>query len=221
MTKSYLIFLSTGSRSLRLWLYIDWQSLQKVICDMKMDSNRHLVGIGFLAAQEWHSQSNIECFAERHSYWKWYICWLNTAVGLNSVIPISSFLCCLSRLHCVLSHVSALHNTILVLLSFSYSFQCCSRFPHTIQYIFYCIRAKHKEWFLFYFVLLQEKTSIKSKPWSKLFWFSFNMGKGMLGLVCTHPRFCLILVFHTLHQVMNKLNLTMHLYNIGTLINSV
>ena len=70
MTKSYLIFRSSGS-SLRPWLYIDWQSLadalQKVICDMKMDSNRYLVGVGFLAAQEWHSRNDIECFAERHS----------------------------------------------------------------------------------------------------------------------------------------------------------
>lgn len=60
MTKSYLIVLSSGSSLRRLWLYIDWQSLadalQKVICDMEMDSNRYLAGIGFLAAQEWHSR---------------------------------------------------------------------------------------------------------------------------------------------------------------------
>lgn len=77
----------------------------------KWISNRYLVEIRFLAGQEWHSWSNV---------WLKGISVVNSCVdqldcrGLSlSVFPPLSLLS-LSRLHCVVSHVSALHNTVLV-----------------------------------------------------------------------------------------------------------
>lgn len=148
--------------------------------------------------------------------WKAFIVthlWIKNSSQWRTLIlfflpPLS--LLSLSRLHCVVSHVSALHNTVLVLLCLLVTVSMLLKgFSYSIYYIYILLhKCKTKSDFCSIFFFYRRKRALKVSHGPNSCFYFFTLGKGMLGLVCTHPRFCLILVFHTSHQVMNKLHLT-------------
>lgn len=93
-----------------------------------------------------------------------------------SVFPPLSLLS-LSRLHCVVSHVSALHNTVYFLFFLVPVSMLLKGVSHTFNIYIYILSHKCKNIksdFCSILFLLQEKKSIKSKPWSKLLLFFFS-----------------------------------------------